>query len=791
MSRQNVAARRIGLLSATGVGVGAIVGGGILALAGVAFAKTGPSAILAFGANGLIALLTVLSFAELSSAFPQSGGTYTFAKKVLSVEAAFMVGWIVWFASIVAAVLYAVGFGYFGAEVLRQLFGDGQLEASWLGSHRLPTVLATAAAAFYVLTLSVSQRTSSGWTNVGKLVVFGVLIVAGLFKVPQNLAARSMEDFQPFFAGGAMGFVQAMGFSFIALQGFDLIAAVAGEIKEPSRVIPRAMMWSLSLALVIYLPLLAVIATAGVPAGESITTLSAANVETVVAVAARNYLGSFGYWLVLVAATLSMLSALQANVFAASRVSYAMAQDRTLPRLLARCDRRRRIPVVSVVSTGAIALVLIVVVPDLAAAGAASSLIFLVTFALAHVIAIKARRRASDQLRGFRTPLFPAVPVLGGLTCFALAAFQGATVPAAGYIMVSWLGFGAILFIVIFARQARVVDAATEALDPTVARLRGRNPLVLVPIANPDSAASMVALANALAPPAVGRVLLLNVVRAPSDDDVTPNDGRLMMAQQVLGEALNASLAAGLCPETLTTIGTGPWQEISRVATLHRCESLLVGLSDLSRAATPLETLIETVESDVVVLRAEKGWSLSAVREVLVPLSGRGVHDTLRARFLGSLTRVSHSSSRDISKRTALPALVGVSTGATTAERSVDRQASGMAAIPSSEPVQVADAPCAEMRVRYVRILPERATAREMKRARQELSTISRDEVGESAVIEVLRSDSPSELLMAQATAADLVVLGLHRASRRRGFGTFTLEFARRTTCPLVMIGRA
>ena len=105
--------RTIGLLGATGVGVGAIVGGGILALAGVAFAATGPAAIVAFALNGVIALMTALSFAELASKFPESGGTYAYAKKVLRVEAAAAVGWVVWFASMVAAVLYAIGFAYF------------------------------------------------------------------------------------------------------------------------------------------------------------------------------------------------------------------------------------------------------------------------------------------------------------------------------------------------------------------------------------------------------------------------------------------------------------------------------------------------------------------------------------------------------------------------------------------------------------------------------------------------------------------------------------------------------
>jgi basic amino acid/polyamine antiporter, APA family len=69
--------RTIGLTGATGIGVGAIVGGGILALAGVAFSAAGPGAVAAFALNGFIAILTALSFSELSALFPQSGGTYT------------------------------------------------------------------------------------------------------------------------------------------------------------------------------------------------------------------------------------------------------------------------------------------------------------------------------------------------------------------------------------------------------------------------------------------------------------------------------------------------------------------------------------------------------------------------------------------------------------------------------------------------------------------------------------------------------------------------------------------
>ena len=98
--------RHLGRFGATALGVGAIVGGGILALAGVAFATAGTAAIVAFALNGGIAFFTAVSFVRLASRYPESGGTYAYAKRVVSIEVAFIVGWVVWFASIVAGVLY-------------------------------------------------------------------------------------------------------------------------------------------------------------------------------------------------------------------------------------------------------------------------------------------------------------------------------------------------------------------------------------------------------------------------------------------------------------------------------------------------------------------------------------------------------------------------------------------------------------------------------------------------------------------------------------------------------------
>ncbi len=740
MGGQHSMQRSIGLLGATGVGVGAIVGGGILALAGVAFAATGPGAMVAFALNGLIAILTVLSFAELSTQFPESGGTYTFAKKVLSVEAAFTVGWVVWFASIVASVLYAFGFGAFASIALQALWGAASAEPPpWLTGRAFLVGLAAGATALYAVGLTRKSTGGGNWPNIGKILAFAILIGGGFWAIAGRSPESVRQHLTPFFPGGASGLFRAMGYTFIALQGFDLIAAIAGEVREPARTIPRAMLLALGIALGIYLPLLFIIATVDMASGVSVASASAEQPEAIVALAAHNYLGAFGYWLVIVAAILSMLSALQANLLAASRIALTMARDRTLPHRLERISTRYGTPTAAVLATAAIVILVLLVVPNVAVIGAASSLIFLITFALAHRISVMARRRGGVQQNYFRVPWFPVVPTVGIVACVALAIFQGISVPTAGVIACVWLALGGVLFSSLFARRARSLDAWSQAADADLVRLRGRNPLVLVPVANPDTAEAMVSVANALAPPRVGRVLLLSVVAPPEKWQPDRSPESLVAAQMVVREALTASFARELAPEALTTIAAQPWPEIARVARTHRCESLLLGLTDLTAPTLGrhLEELMGAVGCDVVVLRAPKGWRLRDVRRVLVPIAGRGGHDELRARLLGSLHRM---AVRDVA---------------------------------------------------LMRVVPLSTSARECKRARHELRQIARDEVPGRSQVVLVEGGNPAQEIARYAADSDLVVLGLQRLGRRhKVFGDVALRVARETSCAILMISK-
>jgi amino acid transporter len=137
---------------------------------------------LAFALNGAVALITALSFAEMSSMFPESGGAYTFAKKVLTVRAAFVVGWVLWFAYIVAGVLYALGFAEYSVLAIGQLWSAGGGEPpSWLHQRSAVLALAVLATAAYSLALVRKSEGGGQWESIGKLVVFAVLLLAGFW----------------------------------------------------------------------------------------------------------------------------------------------------------------------------------------------------------------------------------------------------------------------------------------------------------------------------------------------------------------------------------------------------------------------------------------------------------------------------------------------------------------------------------------------------------------------------------------------------------------------------------
>lgn len=293
------------------------------------------------------------------------------------------------------------------------------------------------------------------------------------------------------------------------------------------------------------------------------------------------------------------------------------------------------------------------------------------------------------------------------------------------------------LYLTLFAPGTRLADARAEARDPELARLRRRSPLVLVPIANPASVASLVDVAATLRTPGAGRILLLSIMR-PEVDWSDADPGGVRDIGRVLDEALQFSLKRSLLTETLLTIAPDVWTEIARVARLHNCETVLLGVPRVKGPGigARVDGLIAGLEVDVVILRAPRRWQIDGARRILVPVAGGAHHSRLRARLTASLSR---SGKRSLT---------------------------------------------------FLGIVPRSATADTRWRVEQDLGTLAANEATGECGMVVDEADRPIDGIVRHVSEADLIILGMHRSDRTaRSLGGLLLELDQRTDVPMVAIG--
>ena len=162
--------RDLGLFDVTMIGVGAMIGAGIFALTGPAAGRAGPGLLLAFLLNGLVALHTASSYAELGAAFPGAGGGYSWARAGLSPYFGFLSGWMSWFAQAVACSLYALVFGSFAAELVEL----AQMAPFAIPQPVLALILSVAAVALFTF---VNYRGASETGKVGSILTLAKVAI--------------------------------------------------------------------------------------------------------------------------------------------------------------------------------------------------------------------------------------------------------------------------------------------------------------------------------------------------------------------------------------------------------------------------------------------------------------------------------------------------------------------------------------------------------------------------------------------------------------------------------------
>jgi len=534
-------ARDLTLFHITMMGLGMMIGAGVFVGIGITVPKAGPGGLLlTFALNGLVALFTAMSFAELSSAIPRAGGAYNFARIGFGRGASFISGWMEWFASSLAGAFYAVVFAKatvpFVAEVILGLDLSGAAEAASV------RVVALAAAGFFII---INYRGSSETGKVGAIfTVAQMLFVLTIGVVGAAVACAQphrLTNFRPFLNedGRWWNLLGTMGVIYVAFEGFEVIAQAGDETIDPKRNVPKAMLYSVAIVTVTYvLVALGSVAAFDEPGG-ALAWFSANEAEPI-----RGFTGSVerlipavGGLLVTLAIIASSTSALNATIFSATRACFALGRDGMLPPAFARISPTRKTPYVALAFTAVVVLV--------AAAGlnehhgaATASIMFLFLFFVVNLCVIKIRRNMGDELLyGYVMPLFPVFPILAIVCQAALAGGILGESMIAWIIGPAWVLAGVLVYHLYSRSRVPPAPHEIHVLEEAAAP-PGGGYRIMVSVANPANALEMVQNTYKLCGAKDARVELLHMVPVPEQVPLTDAEKYMLEGKEGILETM-------------------------------------------------------------------------------------------------------------------------------------------------------------------------------------------------------------------------------------------------------------
>ena len=622
--------RSLGLFDITMIGVGAMIGAGIFVLTGIAAGVAGPALILAFALNGVITVLTAMVYAELGSAIPEAGGGYLWVKEGLPGPNGFLSGWMSWFAHAVAGSLYGVGFGGFMYELMRLLFGngtegiEGAEHAGIFLAHpiALPfgfelTEAALVQKFFAVLVillfLYINYRGTSETGLAGnivtvlKIVIISIFIISGLVVVFGE--PTHFQKFDNFAPEGIIGIVSAMGLTYIAFEGYEIIVQAGEEVRNPRKNIPRAIFLSLAIVIPIYmLVAFVVIGAVQAPAGVPIHQWLGELKEIGIARAAAQFM-PFGTFLIMVGGLLSTMSALNATTFSSTRVSYAMGRDRSLPDGFSKINSNTNTPDVALRWTGLLILFVALTLPieDVAAS---ADIMFLLLFLQVNLAVITIRSKYGNELNyGYILPFFPVLPIIAIVAQMILAVSLFNLSPIAWGFAIVWMVVGVVLYYV-YAKPRQLQASRTPILHQAELTSPEDNVpyRVLVTVANPDSLETLIKPAIRAAKMNNGKITLLHIITVPAPTPLSPGYEYVNRSEGLRDEAVAMVRDADIPVEFVIRIGRNVADAIIDTVQEKRADLLLMGWRGISHQANTLlgrniDKVINEVSCELMMLQ--------------------------------------------------------------------------------------------------------------------------------------------------------------------------------------------
>jgi len=391
--------KQLGAFDVFAIATGAMFSSGLFLLPGLAASETGPSVFLAYLVSGLLVVPTMLSKAELGTAFPRAGGTYYIIDRTLGPLMGSIGGFGSWLSLVFKSAFALIGMGAYisiffdvpitpVAIILTIVFGAlnvvGAKETSRLQNILVITLLSVLA--FYLV---------QGFSHLFSLDMLDV----------------HREQFTPFFKNGMQGFWATVGMVFVSYAGLTKVVSVAEEVQDPDRNIPRGMFLSIVTAIIVYVAG-TYLMTAVLDPSEFVKDL------TPVATSGEVFLtwlpGDTGLILIVIAAIAAFASTGNAGIMSASRFPLAMARDKLVHPKFSQLGKFET-PTISIIATTGMMVFLLLVfnVKEVAKLASAFKLLLFGLLNLAVIVMRESQIEEYDP--GYKSFFYPWMQMIGML----------------------------------------------------------------------------------------------------------------------------------------------------------------------------------------------------------------------------------------------------------------------------------------------------------------------------------------------------------------------------------------
>lgn len=609
--------RQLNLLQVVMLGTVGTIGAEIFVLTGYAAGLVGPATVLVLIIGGLLSYSVALNYCELATTYPVTGGALTYVREAYGTNLlSFLVGCLDCFSSTFYCALSAVGFAY-----------SLQVFVPFLPI--VPTAI-TVVVLFTVLNVL-------GVSKVGNVqgVLGGILLAIFFMYISASFTHPAGFRWETFFAGGRFfihqeswtnlaRFLEAIALVYVSYVGFEVIADDAEEIQNPNRNIPRGILISLTLCILIYSIL--VLATLGALSWREI-----AGSATGLTDAARRFMPGWGAPLMAVAGLIATLTTINTTMLSATREAFTLSRDGLWPQPLARLGRFRTPYVTILFIGGVICLVTVIGLVDFLSYISSSGYLFVLFWA--SLAMVRLRKLHPEIVRPFRVPLFPLTPYLAAASCFLIVAFTQwrALLFGAGVIGVCSL------YYLLYRPISRAVAARIKIHELGKDR-------ILIPVANPRTAKKLVHLASILARASADTsICVLTVV--PVSPHLPPEVASRLatylgrrertLLSQIAEEALAKDVPLYTKLRPAPSVSQGILNEIHSNVKL-----VLMGwpgpLEAQKAAENPVKAVLERAHPNIAVLLDR---DLKQVRRILVPV-GANSHSRLALRLAFEIAEV-------------------------------------------------------------------------------------------------------------------------------------------------------